>query len=396
MLFGPLVIRTVLGYIKGYALVQEVGNDPAQHQELQHDSDETPSSDESSDDSLVYDDEDTYYTALDDRRADQEDDLPLFFTSNGGVVKVLPILNSHNPSTAADHHRKLLELAAQGETKIKKVLAEESSLRLLAPYLSDIHSSSWFHYTLVDKWFDFLAENYKDNKVENISCACLDADLGKDSLKDYLQEVSKQGTRPRERARLRNASTIFYPIAFGNHYYLLVIEKMGDNVTVSCLDGLNCRQNHARFLHHGKKLVQALFDEDAHRFNIKTVSIKVPRQKGYDDCAPVICYTAERMCAGKSLLDLPGDCDYSQVRIRMAAKLSSLAPAVFFSHGHRQRLQSSMEKPVIIDLDPPRIPEEVSPRVAPKRPVVIDVDAAIDLTKDEDTPKGSPSKKIRH
>ncbi len=321
-------------------------------------------------------------------RAEQQDDIPLIYsTLNGDVFKVMSTSKRHSPSEAADLYRRMLALA-DGETKNKKSIVNDSSISLLAPYLSETHSSSWVNSTIVDKWFDYLAENYKDRKVENIDCACLDGDLTKDSLEDYLQEVSKQGAKQRERGRLKNANTILYPIAQGHHYYLLVIEKNRRNVTVSCLDGLNCHNHHSKYLKHGVKLVRALFGEDAIRFKIKTESIIVPQQKGTDDCAPVICYTAERICAGKSLLDLTGFCDYSQVRIRIAAILSSLAPAVFFSNGRRQRLNSSMEKPEVIDLEAP-----VDPK---RRPVEIIIDDhSVFSDSSMETPKSSPVKSLK-
>jgi hypothetical protein len=293
---------------------------------------------------------------VDESSFESEDDQKqlLFYVDpqQKNKLVVMPQGEAYNNDEVMMIFSKLIEHGRKASDLHIAVEASSAIVSLFSPYIERRKGNGWLNERVVDRWFDMLSQIYKGKRVANIHSWWQE---------DYIKSLGAGGARQKDRSRLLQSKLMFWPIARGDHWYLLMIQKQGTEFTISCLDGFNLHEKHTQLLNLGEKLVKTLFG--ASSLKIHKESLSIPIQDGSEDCGPVICLLGERACQGRAL-EGKGLCDYKQVRLYIAEKLASLTPQAFLNgyiaQGQRRRQsaqksnditkQSSVPK-VIIDLE---------------------------------------------
>ncbi|MBI2792759.1 MAG: hypothetical protein HYX61_12440 [Gammaproteobacteria bacterium] len=314
--------------------------------------------DMSVDENFEEDDEDDLLVSVDglSMQSDLPPDVLLMYLRPGSrhreeQLQVSPYNRAYTPNGISQIHKRFLKNGQNRTISPKeRRIFEEAANRILAPYIPGL-VDSWFNTQIINRWFDYLSEKYQEQKIANIHC---------EHDKSYLNTIGVDDWNQEDRQRLLDANHIFWPRYNGSHWYVTLIEISKDSkeVKIKCLDGFNSHKKHAQFIKEGEKLFEALYGID-HGFKIRRQSYAIPKQHNTDDCGPVICYQAERVCNGYGIFTKghgDGVCDYSQVRPRVAQVLAGLPSKVFvrgyIPHGHTK-------DKVVIDLDPDPDPAHV-------------------------------------
>lgn len=106
--------------------------------------------------------------------------------------------------------------------------------------------------------------------------------------------------KPNLLRRLRAAESILCPIYInGNHFGLIIIKNEKSHFKITCLDSKNWLDMHNPFLDFAKRLVNILSGRNGLR--VEYSSMRVPIQKGSNDCGPAVCYYAHMYCQGADI-----------------------------------------------------------------------------------------------
>lgn len=224
---------------------------------------------------------------------------------------------------------------------------QEAFEKLLNPFY-DIHGrSAWFNDSLIDPFFEYLAEKYSDKKT-----VCLTSLLYKqETFVSRLQELTRKWLAGQDLGKsrflqlykkLKEAELILWPVALGGlqgtHWTLLAIRKIvvqidkekRNSFSLNALDGMNLAGDHLELFRKGKAILTALRGELA-QDDVKTESWPVPRQNNTEDCGPVVCCFAEKICQGELLTQYKAyqniKCNYQQMRPYIGQVLYARAKA---------------------------------------------------------------------
>lgn len=284
-------------------------------------------------------------------RNDLPPDVLLMYLRHGSrhreeQLQVSPYSRAYTPNGITKIHKQFVKNGHKRTiTPKERQIFEEAANRILAPYIPGL-VDSWFNAQIINRWFDYLSETYQEGKIANIHC---------EHDESYSDTVALDGWNQEDRQRLLDAETIFWPINDGNHWQVMFLQISKDTkeVKIKCLDGFNSHRKHAQFIKQGVKLFEALYGKD-HGFDIRRQSYAIPKQHNYDDCGPVICYQAERVCNGYGIFTKghgEGVCDYSQVRPKVAQVLACL-PSKVFIRGYIQHGKTKDKVVIDLTMDP--------------------------------------------
>ncbi|MFI4938384.1 MAG: Ulp1 family isopeptidase [Candidatus Berkiellales bacterium] len=238
----------------------------------------------------------------------------------------------NTPQSGAASAEKEAQSLHQRLLQFYRVEGREVCDRLLAPFLKGNYHP-WFDDALINEFMIFLTKQFSSTScnITHIDSTLRD----KSTFEEYLSDLKtkEKTTFKRTRERLTSANLIFYPIQSvtaqgGKHWYLIIIEKKSANhYLIQALDGFNSKTQHPPFFAEVKKIMIAATQNE--NLSFETRSLNIPRQRGVNDCGPLVCFAAYQM-AKNALSENPfakwdpkkySPCDYEPARLFIAQKL---------------------------------------------------------------------------